>query len=269
VKIKSRVASLDDVPELYRERYTQSDDGKSWTFDEIEIEDAPALKANTERLRKSYQAAQDEVKKLKEQYGDLDPNQARDAMLKLEELKNKEHMEKGEFEEVLKNRTAAMEKDHATQLSQINKLLDEHKTRAATLEKELQRTVVSNDLTMRAGQMKIKPEFIPFLQLAANKDWVLDDEGKAVWKVDGQLKYGKDPNKPADMGDYLTELIASTPSLVEGSHGTGANGNTGRGASSLNISAAELRAGGVAKYEALKAQAQKQGVSMTEVAVNE
>jgi hypothetical protein len=267
VKIKARVTSLDDVPEQYRDRYTPAEDGKSWTLDELDIEDVTALKANSERLRKSYNAAQEELKKKAELYGDLDPEAARAAMLKLEELKDKEHMDKGEFQEVLKNRTAAMEKDHQTVKAALEKALEEQKTRAATLEKELQRTVISNDLSTRAGQLKIKPEFIPFLQLAANKDWVLDDDGKAVWRVDGQLKYGKDPTKPADMGDYLTEMIASTPSLVEGSHGTGANGNTGRNGAGLTISQADMR--DVRKYEAVKAKAKEQGLSMTQVQVTE
>ena len=267
MKIKARVTSLDDVPEQYRDRYTQSEDGKSWTLDELDIEDVSALKANSERLRKSYSAAQEELKKKNEMYGDLDPAKAREAMQKLEEMDNKQLMDEGKFEELFNKRTEAMKRDHQNQVEALTKSAEEHKARAGTLEKELQRTVIANDLSTRAAQMKIKPEFIPFLQLAANKDWVLDDEGKAVWRVDGQLKYGKDPAKPADMGDYLTELIASTPSLVEGSHGTGANGNTGRNGAGLTISQADMR--DVRKYEAVKAKAKEQGLSMTQVQVTE
>ena len=95
MKLKTRVTSLDDVPEQYKERYTPAEDGKSFSLDEIELEDTAGLKANHDRLLKQLKASQEEQKKLKDTYGDIDPVKAREAQAKLEELENNNLMDEG------------------------------------------------------------------------------------------------------------------------------------------------------------------------------
>ena len=54
LKLKTRVTSLDEIPEAYRDRYTAAEDGKSFSLDEIELEDTAGLKANHERVLKAH-----------------------------------------------------------------------------------------------------------------------------------------------------------------------------------------------------------------------
>ena len=161
---------------------------------------------------------------------------AREAQQKLEELENKTLMDEGKFEELFNKRTEAMRRDHQNQIEAMSKKHEVEAKRAAELETALKRTVIEKDLSNEAVKMNIQPEFIPFLQLAAKEAWELDEEGKAVWKVDGQVRYGKDPSKLATMADYLTDQIAAAPLLVKGSTGTGAIGNGSRTGGGLSIS---------------------------------
>ena len=267
MKLKTRVTSLDDVPEQYRERYMPAEDGKSFSLDEIELEDTSGLKANHDRLLKQLKASQEEQKKLKETYGDIDPVKAREAQTKLEELENKSLMDEGKFEELFMKRTEAMKRDHENQLNAMVKKHDAEAKRAAELETALKRTVIEKDLSTEAARLNVQPEFIPFLQLAAKEAWTLDEEGKAVWKQDGQIKFGKDPSKPATMADYLTDQIAAAPSLVKGSTGTGANGNAQHGNGQLSISRGDLR--DVRKYEAVRKQADAMKIPLESIQITD
>lgn len=267
MKLKTRVATLEEVPESYRDKYTAAEDGKSFTLDEFEFDDAVGLKANQERLLKQLKAAQEAEKKLKETYGDLDPVKAREAQKKLDELENSKLMDEGKFEELFAKRTEAMKRDHDNQKKAMAEAMDAEKQRGATLEQQLQRLTIANELNTHAGKLKIKSEFIPFLQLAAKEAWSLDEQGNPVWKEKDQVKFGKDGSKPATMEEYLQELVANTPSLLESSTGTGAHGNGSRGMGPLSISRSDMR--DINKYAAVKAQAVKQGVPIEKIQITE
>ncbi len=267
MKLKTRVASLDEVPEQYRDRYKQIEDG-SWTVEELDIEDVTGLKKNHEKLLKSYGATQDEIRKLKEQYEGIDPEAARGAQKKLEELENKTLMDEGKFEELFMKRTEAMKGDHERQVSLLTKKIEAEAARAATLEKQLQKTMISNQLSLEAPKRGINPDMLPFLQLAVEKDWSLDDEGKPVWKQNGDLRFSKDGLTPATMSDYLEELTQKVPSLLMSSTGTGANGNTRTGTGTFSISKREAEQN-PGKYRAIVEQAKQQGIDPLQIQVTE
>jgi hypothetical protein len=267
MKLKTRVTSLDDVPEAYRDKYTQAEDGKSWTLDEFEFEETTGLKANNERLLKQHKASQEELKALKASLGDLDPQKARDALKKLEELENKSLMDEGKFEELFTKRTESMKRDHEAQVSKMTSSWDADKERIKALEQKLQMTLITSDLRKNATELGIEAGMIPFLELAAEKVWALDEEGKAVWKDNGSVRYGKDGRNPATMNEYLQELISTNPLLLKSSNGNGSHGNTGRGQGVLSISRNDLR--DVNKYQAVKEEAAKRGIPMNQVQVTE
>jgi len=270
MKLKIRVADINEVAEPYREQYVQLPDGAGWALnEEFEIEDVAGLKENNQKLLKQSKAVQEAMQKMKEQFGDIDPEKAREAQKKLEELENKELMDAGKFEELMAKRTEAMKRDHQNQIDQMSKGWESDKARVKTLETELQRTTIINDLRNTAGKLKIRSDMIPYLELKAEREWVLDEEGKAVWKDNGQVRYGKDPSKPASMAEYLTELVTASPALLEGSTATGANGNAGRsGTRGVAISREDVHKD-MNAYFAAKEKAKEQGLPVDQIHVTE
>jgi len=271
MKLKVRVADINEVAEPYREQYIQAEDGKSWALnEEFEIEDVAGLKENNQKLLKQSKAIQEAMQKMKEQFGDIDPEKAREAQKKLEELENKELMDAGKFEELMAKRTEAMKRDHQNQIDQMSKGWESDKARVKTLETQLQRTTIINDLRNTAGKLHIRSNMVPLLELKAEREWVLNEDGQAVWKDEnGQVRYGKDPAKPANMSDYLSEQIASMPELLEGSTGTGANGNAGRGGVRGVALSREDAHKDMNAYFAAKEKAKEQGLPVGQIHVTE
>jgi len=258
-KLKAKLTKneYDALPEAKREDYRQ--EGEEWFLDAEGIEDVSGLKSALRKQQEENKKIKDEQRARADLYKDLDPEKAREAMKKLEELENKSLMDEGKFEELFAKRTEAMKRDHENQLTAVQKSLDGEKQRNGVLESQLSRTLINTELVRNAGDLKIKSEFVDLLQLRAEKDWTLDEHGNPVWKVNGEIKYGKD-GQPATMQEYLGEIVKSRPTMLEPSSGGGANGSGPR----LNGGAFVLsreEAKDPAKYRAAKAQAEKVGAS--------
>ena len=114
-----KVAKLDDVPEAYRSVYVEKDGGfvvDPAKLEELEIDDKAELAGALENERKETKRLKGEVTK----YQGIDPDRAREAQRKLDELEAKELMDKGEFDRLLKKRSDefdAREADYRTQLA--------------------------------------------------------------------------------------------------------------------------------------------------------
>ncbi len=256
MKLKTKLSSLDELnalPDQYKEKYVAAEDGKSWHLDEIEIEDLTALKANQERLLKSNKERQEEIKALREKYADIDPDKAREAEKKLHELEEKDLLDKGQFDELFAKRYEIREREHENQKKALAKSMEDERTRATQLAQKLQQTMVFNQLSMEAPKLGINADLIPALQLMAEKDWVSDEEGKQVWKENGEVKFGKDGMSPATMTDYLSAMAAKMPSILRSSNGTGSQGNGKPGNGAVTISREQMT--DIRNYEAAKKQA--------------
>lgn len=113
-----KVAKLEEVPEGYRALYVEKDGGfevDPAKLADFEFDDREELSGALERVRTEVKTLKAEVKK----YEGIDPERARAAQQKLDDLEAKDLMDKGEFDRLLKKRSDefdAREADYKKQL---------------------------------------------------------------------------------------------------------------------------------------------------------
>jgi hypothetical protein len=162
-KLKGKIAKLEDVDEPLRALYVK--DGESFVLGEYEIEDISGLKTALEKEKTERRTLKAQVEKFK----DLDPDKARDALKKLEELDEKQLIDKGEFDRLLKKRT----EEYDTKEAEYKRLIDEHSKR---LDKyELINPV--RDAALKAG---VLPTDIDIVLAYTGSRFKLDDKRKPV-----------------------------------------------------------------------------------------
>ncbi|HEY0004524.1 MAG TPA: hypothetical protein VGB17_06905 [Pyrinomonadaceae bacterium] len=155
-RLKKQVAKLDEVQEAYRGAYVEKDGAfhlDPAKLEEIEFDDKAELAGALENERKERKRLAEEAKK----YKDLDPEKARAALQKLNELDEKNLTDKGEFDRLLKKRS------------------DEFDVRETELKQQLE------SLTGKLNQY----ELINPVREAALKAGVLADDIEDVLKITG------------------------------------------------------------------------------------
>ncbi|HEX8772591.1 MAG TPA: hypothetical protein VF735_03230 [Pyrinomonadaceae bacterium] len=124
-----KVTKLDEVPEAYRGLYVEKDGSFSVDpekLEEFEWDDKEEQAGALKHEREERKAARAELEK----YRDIDPEKAREALKKLNELDEKALIDKGEFERLLKKR-----EDEFDRL--MKKRSEEFDAEAAELKKQL------------------------------------------------------------------------------------------------------------------------------------
>lgn len=163
-----KVAKLDEVPEAYRGLYVEKDGGfvvDPAKLEEFEWDDKAELSGALERERKERREAKEELKK----YEGIDPERARAAQKKLDELDEKQLMDKGEFDRLMEKRQKeweAKEVDFQRQLSDRDSRLDTY---------ELINPV--RDAALKAG---VLPEDIEDVLKITSHRFKLDEKRKPV-----------------------------------------------------------------------------------------
>jgi hypothetical protein len=156
-----KVAKLDDVPEAYRGLYVEKDG--SFVVDPAKLEDFEW--DDKEELRTALEAERKERKQAKadlEKYKGIDPDKARAAQAKLDELDEKQLIDKGEFERLNKKREtereterAAWEKEKETYVSQLTKFKLTDKVRAAALAAGVIPEDIDDVLTITSNRFRL------------------------------------------------------------------------------------------------------------------
>jgi len=138
-KLGRKVAKLDEVPESYRGAYVEKDGAfhlDPEQLEAIEFDDKAELEGALRREREERKQAKADL----ERYKGIDPDKARAAQARLDEFDEKQLMDKGEFDRLLKKRSdefAAAEAEYQRQLTehgtQLTKFKLTDKVRAAAL----------------------------------------------------------------------------------------------------------------------------------------
>ncbi len=160
-KLKAKVAKLDEVPEAFRGAYVEKDGSHvldAEKLEAIEWDDKEELAGALENERKERKRLKGEVDK----FAGLDPERARLAQKKLDDLEAKELMDKGEFDRLLKKRSDEYgEKETAFQ-QQLEKLTGEltrfkltDKVRAAALAAGVIPEDIEDVLTLTSPRFKL------------------------------------------------------------------------------------------------------------------
>ncbi len=227
--LKTILESLDDVPEAQRALYTEFDGKYVLELDGLESHpDARALKNALDKERETRRKATKRAEELQaeaDRYKDIDPDRAREAMAKLQEIKDSELIDAGKIDELVTSRTERLRADAEAQIAAIQKARDEAAQQAETLRAQLSSEMIDNRIKDVAIQAGARASAMPDVLARARSVWRLNDEGRPVAYRDADTPiYGKDGNAPLGMDEWVESLAGEASHLFEANRGSGANG---------------------------------------------
>lgn len=164
-----------EIAEPLQEHYTQDGDGYKLDTDIAAPENVTGLKSALEAERKNVRDAKKLHRETVEKYKDIDPEKAREAMTKIQEIDDAAAVEAGKFEE-LKTRLIQEKEDG------IAGVKTELGTKLSKAESALKREMIDNQIIAAAGIEKAFPASVITLTKLVREYVDLDDEYNPVIK---------------------------------------------------------------------------------------
>jgi len=229
MKLKLVVDSLEGMDESIKALYEKGDDGKfHLTVDGLE--DNTGLKKKAEELLNEKKKLTADYKALEEKlksFEGLDPEDAKKAAETARKLREKELIDKGDIDELVNQRTAAMKKDHESQFNQVSENLAKVKAENEKLRESLNGIIIDKGImeAVTAAGVPRKEALQDIIGRARNA-WRVDEDGQPkAYGKDGTVRYGKDAKKEMTMAEWAEELVQTAGHLFEENRGGGAKGN--------------------------------------------
>lgn len=180
-----------------------------------------------------------EVKADLKKFEGIDPDKARGLMDREQEINDQKLVKAGKIDEVVAERMATANAEHARQLQAKDTRIKELETAQEKTSAQLKQVKIKNVLITEGKSRGLQDGAETFLLAAAEKTWDLDEHGAPVAKDElGKPIYGAngDPMKP---GEWLDGLQRTSPFMFKPSNGSEAGGGGGAG-SRLNSPIGEI-----------------------------
>lgn len=214
------------LPEPVQALYTTDPTNGSGTYRlaiEDEVGDTSALRKALDQERTARQTYEKELKGLRGRYKDVDPEKAREALARLQELEDKQLLDTGKVEELIVKRTERMKADYENQTKAYQQQMDALERERNNLTQRLEEVLIDTGLTQSAMKAKVKESAIQDVLLRGRRVWHLKDGKPVPLRDDGEtVLYGKNPNAPMSMEEWVASLQSDAPHLFEENRGTGA-----------------------------------------------
>lgn len=216
MSLKAFVKSLDEIPEQLRAFYVEDGNG-GFKLDAEGVEDVTGLK-------NSLAAVREELKTLKSDYNkykDLDPEKAREALKKIDELEDKGLLDQGKIDELVTRRTERMRMDFDSQVKALKSATDEKDGVIKTLSGRLEKHLIEQGLVSAVMEIGVpRKSAIQDIASRGKGTWKLDENGNPVAiGSDGSKIFGKDGKAPITMVEWAEGLMVEAPHLFEPSTG--------------------------------------------------
>ncbi len=219
MKLKLSYDSLEDIPEKFRELFTEKDE--KWSFSGVDgmrtNDDVTRLEAALSKERKDHKKVKDD---LKNKFGDLDAEQVRADLDELAELRlkvteNPEGKKTDELvEQRVKVRLAPIERERDKLKNDVLTLTNERGELASTIS----RGKIEGHLRKAADGAKIVGTAIEDVIAIGGNLFELNDDGQAVAKENAGLQPGLTPDI------WMTDQKEKRPHWWPASEGGGAKG---------------------------------------------
>lgn len=233
--LKVVVKSLTEVPEALREHYTQVGDEYVLDADDKDYKSkiGEFRDNNIDLKRKLEDAAktEQELSKLREavkQFDGVDPEKARAAMEKMQQIEEQKLIEAGQIDQLLAQRTEAMRRDYDGKIDAMTKALEDAKASSTSYQSKLEEVVIDNALQMAVSEAGVVRKGAMRDVISRGRDvWRLSEDGNPQpLNKEGKVMYGKDADRPMTMTEWAQGLLKDAPYLFEGTAGGGAGGSS-------------------------------------------
>lgn len=219
--------SLDEIPEQYRDLYTEK--GDKWELTGIS---GVKTTADVERLQSALAKERNDHKQAREQlkpWADFDYDEVQQKLDRIPELEAaaKGKLDDAGIEEMVEKRVSATLKSRTAPLERENKTLKERmaelEEKANALEGEKKRRSLHDTVRKALAEHKVIPEAHEDALMLAERVFEETEDGKHITKEGVGITPGMDP------AGWLSELQDRKPHWWPGSTGGGARGSGGGG----------------------------------------
>tara|TARA_Y100001963_G_scaffold160024_1_gene267142 strand:+ start:1039 stop:1836 length:798 start_codon:yes stop_codon:yes gene_type:complete len=218
--LKAIIENKEEIPEGVESFYEEKD-GKFHLSVEGFTE-----KSRLDEFRESninLKKQMEEIQSKLSQHEGIDPVQAREALEKVKGLENKELLEKGQFDEILKNK----EVEYGGKIEQLTKHAQDQEKVAKTYKDELETYRITSAIQTAVNEVgNPQSSAIADILARAKNSWQIDDKG-ILFCVDGtgKARYSEKGDQYLSPQEWAKELVQSAPHLFVSSVGGGANGS--------------------------------------------
>lgn len=210
--LKPVLDTLEGLPEALHEHYVLRD-GK-YVVD-VPVDEHP----DTKGMKNALTNVREEFRRTKEQLGafkGVDPTKYNEMLAHEQQIQEGKLIAEGKVEELLALRTQAL-RDNLT------KETETHKSRADTLQAQLDKLVIDNAVQAAAAKHGVKKGAVEDVLFRARTIFKAHD-GQAVAYQGENPMYGKDGVTLLGIEEWIQGLPALAPHLFEESRGTSAPG---------------------------------------------
>jgi hypothetical protein len=222
--LKLNIKTLDEVHEDLQDAYVK--DGDGYVLDFSAISDHPGVlkvKKTADDQDKKRKTAEAELKKVTDEYGNVDLDAYKEAMAKIEAMGEKEMIDAGNIDELLDKRVGAMRDDYDAKITSMTNTIAEKDETINSRTQELQDIKIYDAIKESALTKGVRTEALTDVSNRAKGVWSLED-GVPVAKKGDDILRGKS-------GDHLTidewvdGISVESPYLFEPNNGGGAGGS--------------------------------------------
>lgn len=227
--LKALYASLEDVPEQYRELFEKTDDG--YVFTGLDDSD---FKTKLKEFRDSNSGLHQKNRELLEnleKVKDIDLDEYQKMMelkKKFDENEEMKLLSEGKWEEVLERRTEGMKSNFESQTAALTKAAEDKDELLRKVSTELNTIKIERDLTNALNEKDMpKPREGAMDDIVTRTHRVFSYNEKGERQAlgsDGKPRYGKE-GKEFTMAEHVHELAEVAPHLFHRGKGGGASGS--------------------------------------------
>lgn len=240
--LKAILKDLNEVPEAQRSLYKQEGDLFVLDLDGDSVKEHPAARAlknaleeEKESRRKANKKADDLAKDF-DKYKDIDPEKAREALKKLQELDDKKLIDEGKLDELVNQRVERIKADFGNQIGAKDGRIKELETALGSRDTELADIKIFTAVKDAAIAKNVRKTALDDVVNRAKPVFKLVD-GKVVPYKPGSkddVWFGK-KGDPMEITEWVELLAADAPHLFEASGGGGAGGGKGGGGGNADV----------------------------------
>jgi hypothetical protein len=176
-------------------------------------------KAKTKKLT-------EDLKKQAEQYKDLDPEKARDALKRLEDLEDQKLLDAGKMDELFEKRLTAAREAWEREKQSLVRDRDKWQGEHSTLKSKYEREAIDGAMRTAMAPL-VKPEHHDDVANRLRPFWQFAEDGQMVPMRNGEMLWGKNPTQPISMSEQVEALIKDVPVFGLPSSGGGAGNMAG------------------------------------------
>lgn len=228
MSLKAVLSSLDGLDDSVKSLYEEKD-GKYYLNLEG-IEDHPstsALKNALDGERSKRREATSAKEELAKKFEGLDPEKAKEALAKIEQLEEDELKSKGNIDELVESKVGKLKDTYQKELEAKDNKIAQLENDLVQSNTRLKEHIVFSQIRDVAAQKDILPTAIDDVINRARPLWRLGDNNEPVYVEDEDTgpRIGKNGNYTID--EWFTDLQDAAPHMFKGNEGTGAKSPRG------------------------------------------